>query len=100
MISKEFYCDLGDIYNESLADVNFAKEVQQFYEDHPHNSGASFWAEIEDLQDELLFLKPVETSDFIPLHVQPTVKKRGRPPGVKNKNPAPKKRGRPAKKAS
>lgn len=51
MISKEFYCDLGDIYNESLADVNFAKEVQQFYEDHPHNSGASFWAEIEDLQD-------------------------------------------------
>ena len=57
-------------------------------------------SQIEDLQDELLFLKPVETSDFIPLHVQPTVKKRGRPPGVKNKNPAPKKRGRPAKKAS
>jgi hypothetical protein len=57
-------------------------------------------SQIEDLQDELLFLKPVETSDFIPPHVQPTVKKRDRPPGSKNKKPAPKKRGRPAKKAS
>jgi hypothetical protein len=42
------------------------------------------------------------TRDAINEHVwpEPTKKRRGRPPGVKNKKPAPKKRGRPAKKAS
>ena len=44
MITKELYCDLGDIYNASLTDKDFAKEVQEFYDNHPHNSGASFWA--------------------------------------------------------
>ena len=51
MITKEFYCDLGNIYNASLADKDFAKEVQEFYDEHPHNNGASFWIEIENIQD-------------------------------------------------
>ena len=51
MITKEFYCDLGNIYNASLADKDFAKEVQEFYDNNPHNNGASFWFVIEDLKN-------------------------------------------------
>lgn len=48
MISSILHMDLGDIYNASLSDPEFAKEVQDFYDSNPHNNGWFTYIQIEE----------------------------------------------------
>ena len=48
MIQLVKIVDLGDIHNESLSNVDFKKEVSEFYDNHPHNSGWSIFFNVQD----------------------------------------------------
>lgn len=62
---KVTYFDLGDIYNLSLGNKEFSKEVQSYYDSNPHNNGWASFFEIFDPINNDLYGYPLMNQYFL-----------------------------------